>query len=312
MPPPIRPTPIIRPPTGSGDTTPFLIKPGAMEFTDRLGSQTARLTFLVEGVAGAGPRVLLDALRAPAIPRVGDVFEGSNIIVTSRIVTNVEDCNTKWEIVVNYGETVGGGGGPFINPPDDQATPMLEIDSTVVMKRTNIDVDGNVIQIEGYHAEQYDENTGEPLGIENPVAEPIQGGMVDVPIPMTVLRFMRREPPVDQHGRGVAFKSMLYTGKTNIEPIVDIGRFREPSQAHTWLCTRLGAVSDDGGLTFNVTYEFTFNPDRWRATAVYIDPKTGQPGDNLHITDSNTMSGNGVKTFQVVGAENFHLLDLFI
>lgn len=302
MPPPIRPTPIIVPPTGPGETTPFLIKPGAMEFTDRLGSQTARLTFLVEGVAGTGPRVLLDALRAPAIPRVGDVFEGSNIIVTSRIVTNVEDCNTKWEIVVNYGETLGGGGGPFINPPDDQATPILEVDSTVVMKRTNIDVDGNVIQIEGYHAEQYDDD-GNPLGIENPVAEPIQGGMVDVPVVLTVLRYMRREPPVDRWGRTPGYKSKLFTGKTNS---VDL----DGSGLHTWLCTRLGAVTDDSGLTYNMTYEFTFDPDHWRATAVYIDPKTGQPGDNLHITDLNTMSGNGVKTFQIVGAIDFHGLDL--
>lgn len=306
---PIRPVPIPQPRPGAGEVTPLLIKPGALRYEHTFPHDRATLTYLVEDVTGAGARTLMEVLRAPGLPRRGDPFDGNDaLFVRTLNVTNIEDCTTKWEVVVEYGwpETIGG---PFDNPPDAEAVPMLEIDSTVVIKRTNIDVDGNLIRIEGYHASIYDDD-GLPIG-SKAEAEPIQGGMVDVPVSLTVLRYSRREPPVDNRNRGVAFKSMLYTGKTNIEPIdaSGTGQWADP---HTWLCTRLGAVSDDGGLTFNVTYEFTFNPDKWRATAVYIDPKTGQPGDNLSILDTHTMSGNGVKTFQVVGAANFRLLDLYI
>jgi hypothetical protein len=270
-----------------------------MEFTDRFAGQEATLTFLVEDVFGAGPQVLMDALRAPAIPRIGDLFEGSNILATSRTVTNVEDCTTKWEVVVRYGETQGAG-GPFDNPPSDQVRPTLELDSTVVMKRTNIDANGDPIRIDDYRAIDYDEN-GVPLGL-NPEPEPAQGGMVDVPVVLTVLRYMRRELPIGALG-SVADKSKAFTGKTNS---VDIDRSGE----HTWLCTRLGAVTDDRGLTYNMTYEFTFDIDRWRATVAYIDPKTGQPGGGIGFQPTGVI--NGVKTFQVVGSADFHLLDLHL
>ncbi len=305
MPPRTTPTPIIpEPPTGAGETIPYLIKPGAFSFDDGLTHQNATLTFLVEDVTGAGPRVLMEALRAPQIPRKGDLFEGSATLIATNVhVTNIEDCTTKWEVTVTYGWPQVGG-GPFDNPPTDQRNTTLELDSTVVMKRTNIDFNGDPIRIEGYHASVYDEDTGEPIGSQAK-AEPIQGGMVDVPVVLTVLRFMRREFPVDSHQRTVAYKSKLFTGKTNS---VDI----DGSGVNTWLCTRLGGKSDDGGLTYNMTYEFAFDPALWRATAVYIDPKTGQPGDNLSIDDIHTMSGNGVKTFQIVGAADFHLLDLYL
>jgi hypothetical protein len=270
-----------------------------MEYMDSATGQRAKLTFLVEDLSGAGPRVLMQALRAPLIPQRGDTFEGNDtLFVLDRTVTNIEDCTTKWEVTVNYGwPTITGG--PFDNPPSDLVRPRLELDSSVVMKRTNIDFNEQPIQIEEYFTGEYDAETGEEI------IAPTQGGMVDVPVVLTVLRYQRREPPIDSHGRGIAYKSKLFTGKTNLKDIDGTG-------AHTWLCTRLGAVTEDGGLSYNVTYEFTFDPERWRATAVYVDPATGQPGGNIYIRDAHTMAGNGIKTFQVVGAADFHQLDLYL
>lgn len=300
------PGPIAQPgPSGNTDVAIEDLLEGPAELTvGRTGLRGVR-TFFVPDVSGAGARVYAIALLAPNVPRV-DVtsWPGIEALLCSELVVRPSNGPTDFEVVASYGFP-SVGGGPFDNPPDAEAVPTLEIDSAVVMKRTNIDIGGNIIQIEGYHARAYDEETGEPLEASNAKAEPIQGGMVDVPVVLTVLRYRRREPPVDDRGRGVAYKSKLFTGKTNS---VDV----DGSGAHTWLCSRVGVASDDRDLSFNMTYEFTFDPARWRSTLVYVDPTTGQPGDNLSVDDPITMSGNGVKTFQVVGSEDFHTLDLHL
>jgi hypothetical protein len=270
------------------------------------------LSFIVTDLTGAGPRVLTQALRAPKIPQEDESWPGiETLLVQERRVTNLEGCTSKWKVTVTYGfpEVTGG---PFDNPPDDEAPPILEVDSSVVMKRTNIALDENDmgyhIMFTDYFPLEYDED-GVLVGISNTPA-PRQGGMVDVPVVVTVLRYRRREPPVDSHGRGVGTKARQFTGRTNSHQIG--GDPGDPPG--TWLCSRIGADTDDAGQSYNVTYEFQHNPDSWDPTIVYIDPKTGQPGDGIgdEAQAQGADLGNGVKVVRVTRRANFESLNLYL
>jgi hypothetical protein len=129
-----------------------------------------------------------------------------------------------------------------------------------------------------------------------------QGGEIAFEDEMDMVIFRRREnfsPGVDvpNGGRG---SSRMYRGHTNATLFLD-------DVAGTWFCTKMDGYSDDGGVTYNVTYEFqrregtTFNYDQlvygadsptivpqtvaiegWDTLAVYTDPKTGEP---IKVTD---------------------------
>lgn len=71
----------------------------------------------------------------------------------------------------------------------------------------------------------------------------------------------------------------------------------------TFLCTRIEGVTNDLGLTFEVTYEFQFNPQTWDATIVFRDPRTQKPLDQ-------PVEGQSIKTFQVYRQSNFFALGL--
>lgn len=297
---------------GTGETTPYLITPGAQEFEQTALGLRAKLTFIVEDKTGAGAQVMHEALFSPQIPQMDWPYPGIDTLFPSRrFVTNVEDCNTKWLVTITYGFPEVSG-GPFYMPPTDQNTPVLETDSSVVMKRTNIALerDGEVdkqvmVQITGYKGLVYDD-AGKPTGFKDK-PEPDQGGMVDVPTVVTVLRYMRREWPVDSRNRGIATKARRFVGRTNDRALAG-------DEERTWLCSRIGASSDDSGVTYNMTYEFLYNVDTWDPLAVYIDRKTGQPGDGVgrSLTNWEEPGNNGVKLFRVTRMANFEALDLQI
>ncbi len=294
-----------------GETTPYLIKSGAQEFEHTLVSLRGKLTFFVDDYTGAGASVIHQALSARQIPQLGDPFPGLETpTVTRRFVTNVDDCNTKWIITIIYGfpELTGG---PFDMPPSDQNTPILETDSTVVIKRTNIALEGEndtqvPVRITGYKGLKYND-AGLPIGWKDK-PEPDQGGMVDVPTIVSILRYQRRELPVDSRDRGIATKARAFVGRANHAVLAG-------DAIRTWLCSRIGASSDDSGLSYNMVYEFMFNQDTWDPLAVYIDPRTGQPGDGVgYQVDAFPLvpGANGLKMFRVAKMADFESLDLQI
>lgn len=273
-----------------------------LEFETTPRGLRAVRTVLVENVSGTGERVLANAINAPGIPRRGRSFDGiPELLVTGHLARLAPKCTDKVYVTIRYGFPDITGIGIFDNPPDAEARPVLETDSTVVMKRTNKDIHDDVIELRNYRAVEYLED-GTPLGLK-PEPEPIQGGMVDVPVTVAVLRYHRREPPIDNRGRLIGAKSKAFTGKANETSLSG----EDPRGS--WLCSRLGAATDDGGASYNVTYEFQYNVDGWLdATIVYIDPKTGRPGDGVGFSPLP----NGIAAFQVTHTEEFHDLDLYL
>ena len=90
--------------------------------------------------------------------------------------------------------------------------------------------------------------------------------------------------------------SKLFVGRVNASTFLG-----EP--AETWLCTAIEGVSEDGGVTWTVTYEFEYRSDTWRAEVVFIDEKTNRPVSGLTV-------GVELKTYQVYPLANFGTLNL--
>lgn len=70
-----------------------------------------------------------------------------------------------------------------------------------------------------------------------------------------------------------------------------------------WLCTAIDGVSDDGGNTYETTYEFEFRNDGWDVEVVHIDPQTNKPVSPITV-------GVELKTFTIYGTANFGALNL--
>lgn len=92
-------------------------------------------------------------------------------------------------------------------------------------------------------------------------------------------------------------KSENYTDHTNS----DTFRGRPPG---TWICNSITGVSQDGGNTYEVTYEFTYRATGWQENVVYIDSETGTPPADL-------VEGVGDKMVTVKRAIPFAALGLF-
>lgn len=83
-------------------------------------------------------------------------------------------------------------------------------------------------------------------------------------VPQTTVRYSRLETgsPGD--------KARNYVGKVNATTFF-------ASDPGTWMCTGITGRSHDGGTTYEVTYDFQYNPDGWQPVIQYIDPLTGRP-----------------------------------
>lgn len=65
-------------------------------------------------------------------------------------------------------------------------------------------------------------------------------------------------------------KARDFVGRINADEVFS-------SDVGTWMCTAITGRSADGGSTYEVTYDFQYNPDGWNPQVAYIDPATGQP-----------------------------------
>ena len=226
---------------------------------------------MVDGLEGVPEHQrLLAALAATDVPQRGQYHP----IITDLPVDNVRatlvpDSPDKANVRIRYAYPTGSDG--FINFPDETAPPQIEIVSAVVPMTTEFCYVGQgnntkQNQIVLVHSTQLD--------VEGPPDLNYQVGEVEIQVPVEIVRYRRRERK-SPHG-----KARLYVGTVNSRPVF-------ADAEHMWLCTKLGGPSDDGGQSYNVTYEFQRNVDSWDKVVVFRDPDTGYPmqipssGDNV-------------------------------
>lgn len=236
------------------------IDDGASFTIDQNGPHAVRTAY-VWGLRGSPAARLYYATMAPGMPRYGEYHPVVPFLPVSRVQADlIKGTTDQATVTINY-DFATGGSQYFMNEPGDTIAtlPQLEILTTVQPARTQFEIDpatGIKKQIVVSYID-IDHETGTETLVE-------QGGSVEYMLPMETVRYMRREARDPQH------KAREYIGTINVYNVFG-------DSPHMWMCTRLGGPSDDGGATFNVTYEFQRHPDSWDPVVVPTDPETGQP-----------------------------------
>jgi hypothetical protein len=187
-------------------------------------------------------------------------------------------------VTVNYGVPKtdrgdagpGSGGGLDGTEPgiDEEADPgTISVGSSSQTIKVFKDRKGKLLTVG--HIVEVEKKVADPkTGIVSKVKvkEPdIQLREAEITIPQTVLRVSRIESGSPD------IKSRKYVGTVNSKALGISKSGRGKDGPRTWLCTRIDGTSNDGGKTYNVTYEFQYDHLEWGFVATWIDKKTGQP-----------------------------------
>jgi len=160
-------------------------------------------------------------------------------------------------------------------PPGDP--PQIEVGTTLSQLTVYNDVYGNDISVS---------HTFPDTDPDWPSEIKVQGASVSMLVPESSITYNQTEYS------SPGAKSMYYVGRMN-------NGFWQSGEPKTWLCTSIIGRSDDGDITFRVTYTFQYREDTWDGHVVYIDPRTGRPPANL-------VNGVGKKRVVVSGTANFN------
>lgn len=265
--------------------------------------------FHVTGLTGNVESRAVDALLQPGIPKLGAPHPAIGFVyVLNRTVKMVEP--TQARIEVEYGipkaasgdVPPGAGGGvdgtaPGINEDSDQGT--ISVGSSTTTQTTFRDRLGKLMTV-GHIVEVEKKVTDPVTGIvsKQTVKEPdVQLREAELISPQTILRVSRVESGSPD------IKSRKFVGTVNSRSLGLKKSGRGNDGPRTWLCTRIDGTSNDGGETYNVTYEFQYNPFEWGFSAEWIDPKTGQPA----FTD---LTGEESKFYQIYPEKDFYELGI--
>ncbi len=232
--------------------------------------------FLVQGITGPAHAKAYRATSAPGIPAYGDPHPSVPYAFVNAIVPTSKGGGTFY-VRVGYASKSSSN-----DPKKTQITV-----GTTCQQETIVPLGTN----------------GKPLTVSGPDPDDatktkVVGGTVSVFLPHSSLTFIRTEPASPGE------KSRLYSGKVNS------GRWNcdangKPGQ---WLCMGIIGVSDDGGETYVVTYDFVFKNTQpttdWRGFIVYMDRDFGCPHKDA------SLANGGMKYVNSYLGINFNQLKL--
>ena len=238
-------------------------------------------------------------LGADKVPNLGEPHPADGtLFAVSKTVSFIDSDNAR--VTVTYriprydlGDPPPGDAGPRQPPPNaDQGT--ITVGSSLSTVETNIDRKGKLLEVTHLVLlpEILDpEFVGPPQDVLTIVT---QVRSVRKQVPQSIIRVQRVES-----GNPTA-KSRQFVGTVNSKSIgkstLDGPRF--------WLCTRIDGVSNDGGVLYNVTYEFQHNREKWVAVVEWIDPETGLP------VPEDKRDGGETATYEIYTEEDFKSLDI--
>ena len=229
---------------------------------------------VVTGVTGAAHKKLINALAVEGMPTIGS---GHPDLATCKLRTIELDSVTGDTIKLRLQYSQRAQGGDWYPPPEEPA--QIEVGSSLTQVETNKDIDGNLITVEYTYPDDYK------------LDEKLQGktikqcSLVSRMTPETTLIFHTTEYV------SPGYKSKQYTNRVN-------DSVWQSGDAKTWLCTGIVGRSNDGGATFKVTYTFQYREDGWDEEAMFIDPNTGRPPEDVE-------DGVGIKKIKSHKTANF-------
>lgn len=221
--------------------------------------------YSVSGLTGAPASMILEALGAAGIPRLGDEHSIiSGIGATSVVATGIEGGIV--EVRAEYG--VPELTASVSNPPVHRVGGRIQTTTTTKSY--------NGLDLTAIHF---------PGGVAPLVTRIVE---VEIGIPQVVFSFERDEPesPGD--------KARNFVGKVNSVPIFNDG-------PRKWLCTAIEGISNDNGLTWHVSYEFerSHRSIGWDVKVFVIDRDTGDPlpgqtGTNYQVYEAVPFQSLGI------------------
>ncbi len=245
--------------------------------------------FIVDGITGDPSEIEYLALVQDGVPKRGDAHPKMGFLFCYHRQTRPLSTG-QVEVICTYGQV-----NQTLLPPSDKQKGQIQIGASVHDQDTNIDANGNVMVVS--YTKKDTNPDGTFTGTETTVKQP---GTVKKAVPSYTLGVSRRE-----NGAPTA-KALYYTGTVNSTNFAGAS----PGQ---FLCTGIRAKSQDGGVTFDVDYEFQYNPNGWTAIVAYIDPSTNTPPEDVSFTPGvggNLGTGNGMAEFNLYQRTDFSQLSL--
>lgn len=219
------------------------------------------------------------ALDEPGVPRLGDPYPGVGF-ATVRSVQAQPNGPRTFKIMVSYGPPDFTSG--IDEPTTPGATGIIELGVASTVVRTTQDYRGDQIILRHTYRDVL--ATGE---IDSRTER--QSGEVEYEQSQLVLiqRRVEANAPVQ--------KSRYYSNTVNSRSVWGFDR-------GTLFCHPITSVSNDGGQSYQVTYQFQA-AETWLARATFKDKTTGKPPIDL-------VEGQGSKLVQVYDETDFRQLGL--
>ncbi|MFG0249240.1 MAG: hypothetical protein ACF8OB_10165 [Phycisphaeraceae bacterium JB051] len=208
---------------------------------------------------------LQQALDHPDLPRIGQAHPDIHTLIARSITAQPDGPNAAVITILYH------------NPGGHGDKPKVAIDTALRQELTETDVNGSRITL------AYSQ-TGDDADMIT------QGARVAVLRPQTQMALTRMQTTHP------AKTARQYAGTVNRTSIFE-------GQPGTWLCTSIDGESEDGGITFKVTYRFQYNASGWQPTVSYTNPKTNRPPADL-------VAGVGIKQVNLYRQEEFKNLGL--
>ncbi len=253
----------------------------AVTYNDLIEGNTGKKTLdgwelnrmaVVTGVTGDGHAKIINA--AAELPGINTAHPSLSTCLLREIIPESIDSNTvKFRLI--YSQATPARFQPQLNT--------IEVGGTLSQVQTNKDRDGNVISVSYEYPSSYKLDP-------NLQGKTVQtSSLVGKLAPEHTITFSR----IEYSNPSPIAKG--YVGTVNsMEWELDPG-----AAPGTWLCTGIVGRSNDGGITFVVTYTFQYRPDTWSTVVQFIDPNTGVPPDDL-IEDT------GIKTVYLYPETDFN------
>jgi hypothetical protein len=273
--------------------------------------------FHVTGLTGDESGRLIDALNQPKIPKLGSVHPKLGTLFAVERSATMADANQA-RVIVTYrvpkadaGEPTSEGGdlgkgAPGVSTKDKGTISVGASNSTREVFR---DVTGKLMTV-GTIIEVDKKVTDPKTGTETTVSvkeADIQLRSAQIIEPNVILSVSRVESGSPDQ------KAREFVGTINSKPLG--GKIKASGLGvkgadppGTWLCTRITGTSNDGGSTYNVQYEFQYQPNGWHFLASYINKKTGQPLF-VGLTDAG-LTGEENISYAVYESKDFHKLGI--
>lgn len=214
---------------------------------------------VVDGLSGSASERMHKALEMSGMPRRGDVhptIAGLTVdTVEIRPYPGRSTSAVQAEIVYRG---AGGTSGAVDGDPE------FELGTVLVSKQTNRDAYGKLVVI------TWTIPQGTADGQLQSIRTARETPTLEVQAPLLTVRVRRTE------SSNPAEKSLEFAGSVGELGGKDASGPFGGSGGPKWLCSRIEGRSTDGGATWDVIYEFTYNPEGWAAQVELRVPDSGE------------------------------------